>query len=151
MSNIQFYARGASVNNDGTPKDAQDGAELRDVFAVHAPPSPDWFVPHLYPRPATQTSPAARFGLVTSEYYTTYWGLYNEVTKVWNDEEAELEGVAPIPEEVKNEVAEYVTNYEDYLHDDYLWQRHYEQEKMYQWPYRWADNQLLQRDAHFTS
>ena len=150
MSNPKVYPLAEYLNDSGVLVPGQEGIELRDLFAIKAPPVPDWFVPLTYERRGVRTHPDTWFGDKESPGFENLYGFYDLETKTWDDDDAAREGVT-ISESLKSEVAEYVTNWEDDVHDDYLWERHYAQQKMFQWPYYYADKLCEQRDIPYSS
>jgi hypothetical protein len=116
-----------------------------DALAIDAPyPPPDFFVPTTDPQPATILSPDQEFGNESATPNAIYLTYYNPVTLEWNDVgyESQYPGQT-IPTDLKQDVADQTFLYNQYVVAIALWQAEYDRQKIFQWPYYWAQNVAL--------
>lgn len=121
---------------------------LRDRFAVVAPAAPSYFVPTMsWDRPTAAQSPTEVFssGSASETNRITFDNFYNTETKTWNDEGYQEQNGVPISLTLKNAVAEQQAFYDEYLAKDAEWVAENELERLYQWPYYWADKVIQRR------
>lgn len=131
---------------------------LRDRFAVVAPAVPDSFVPTLIdPRPTAvlspndyiiaNYSPSAIAPGTPTQTKVVFDNYYDQVNKIWNDEKYAQEhaGETEAPVGIKNIVAVQQYLYDAYLVTDAAWLAEYAEQKLYQWPYYYADKVIQHR------
>lgn len=114
-----------------------------DRLAIDAPyPPADFFVPEIDAQPTLVLSPDQAFGAGSTDpgsaIYITY---YNSTTQLWNDTgyQSQYPGTL-IPADLKERVSDQTYLYGEYLIGIAAWQSEYDQERLFQWPYYWAQN-----------
>lgn len=111
-----------------------EGMTLRDYFAAHAPKEvPGWF------KPAMPDKPKSMASLFDHFRHNSLMALYDDESGEWVDDAGE------VPQQFKDEVARYIESMAlnfDQIKD---WHREYERQKIFQWPWTYADGMLQSR------
>jgi hypothetical protein len=117
-----------------------------DALAAEAPyPPPDFFTPVTAAAPTVVLSPDEVFGTSTTDpnsgIYLTY---YNTATQTWDDTAYETQYPGEtIPLDLKEDVASQTYLYSTYIVALALWNSEYDRQRLFQWPYYWANNVVV--------